>query len=93
MPLNTASIVFVCLGASCGLISSFLLWQEIGEVNRKLPDDQQISYFWGSPEKIQRIKKEYKRLYPNGKIERLSAAFQIAAFAFMILGAVAWLAK
>ena len=93
MPLNAASIVFVCLAASCGLISSFLLWQEIGEVNRKLPDDQQISYFWGYPEKIRRIKKEYKRLYPNGKIERFSAAFQIAAIVFMILAAVAWFVK
>lgn len=36
----------------------------------------------------QRIKKEYKRLYPNGRIEHFHIAFEIAMALFMALGVV-----
>jgi len=89
MELNALSIAFLVLGASCTIIAGFLLWQEIGEVNRKLPDDEQISYLGIYAEKMARIKREYNRLYPNGRTDRGRVAFQITGFAFLFLAAIA----
>ena len=55
--------IFPLMG-SCGMVSTFLLWQEIGEVNRKLPDAEQMSYWRMHPVKMSKIKREYRRLYP-----------------------------
>lgn len=80
--------IFLCLGISCGAVSTFFLCQEIGEVNRKMPEDKQISYFGMYPSKFSRIKKEYQRLYPDGWIHRIGSAFEIAAVVFLLLAAV-----
>ena len=82
---NLLAAVLFCLALSCGLLSCFLLWQEIGEINCKLPEDQQISYCGMYPGKMARIRREYQRLYPGGKLHRARVAFQAAAIAFMIL--------
>ena len=66
-------------------MSSFLLWQEVGEINRKLPDAEQISYWGMHPAKMARIKTEYKRPYPFGKIDLMRLKFQYATFAFAVL--------
>ena len=87
--LNLATIILGLLSVMCMAMSWFLLTQEIGEVNRKLPEDQQISYWWMYAEKYARIKKEYKRLYPSGRLHRSGVIFQIAGFAFVFLAAVA----
>ena len=89
MKLNLAAIILGALAASCLMLSGFLLTQEIGEVNRKLPDDRQISYWWIYSEKYARIKQEYKRLYPNGRIHAAMVAFQIVGFALLLLSAIA----
>lgn len=83
--LTAPAIVLFCLACSCALLSAFLLWQEIGEINRKLPDDQQISYWGIHPIKMAKIKREYKRLYPSGRIDLVSRIFQYAAFVFFVL--------
>jgi hypothetical protein len=89
MELNLASIVLAALAGSCLLLSGFLLTQEVGEVNRKLPEDQQISYWWMHVDKYARIKREYKRLYPNGRIHTFSIIFEFAGFALGLLAAIA----
>jgi hypothetical protein len=66
-------------------MSSFFLWREIGEINRKLPDAEQISYWGMHPAKMARIKREYRRLYPSGKIDRMRLILQYATFAFAVL--------
>jgi len=83
--LSLPAIVLFCLAFSCAILSSFLLWQEIGEINRKLPDAEQISYWGMHPTKMARIKREYKRLYPSGKIDLMRLIFQYAMFAFLVL--------
>ena len=81
---NVSTAIFVSLGSLCAMVSGFFLLQEIAEVNRKLPSDAQISYWGMYPGKMDRIKTEYRRLYPSGKIDRLRFIFQLAAFGFMI---------
>ncbi len=86
--LGVAGSIFLSLATSCFVLSGFFIWQEIGEVNRKLPEDEQISYYWTSPTKMSRIKTEYKRLYPSGRVELLRVTFQIAGFVFLVLAAL-----
>ena len=81
-------VVFVCLGASCAAIGSVLVQQEIAAVNRKVPDAEQISLSFMFPGKMQKIKAEYKRLYPTGKVEAWRLRLQIAMFAFLALAAI-----
>jgi hypothetical protein len=40
----------------------------IGEINRKLPIDDQISKAWNYPGKDSRVQSEYRRLYPEGRL-------------------------
>jgi hypothetical protein len=72
--MTTIAIVLVNMGGACLLVSMALMYQEIGEVNRKLPDDRQISYFWFYAEKVSRIRREYRRLYPQSSIDRYQVA-------------------
>jgi hypothetical protein len=81
-------VVFVCLGASCAAIGSVLVHREIAAVNRKVSDAEQISFSFMYPGKMQKIKAEYKRLYPTGKVETWRLRLQIAMFAFLALAAI-----
>lgn len=83
-----AGVVFGCLGASCAAIGSVLVHREIAAVNRKAPDAEQISYSFMYPGKMQKIKADYKRLYPTGKVETWRVTLQIAMFAFLALAAI-----
>jgi hypothetical protein len=85
MLFNLPVLVILCLAGSCAMISSFLLWQEIGEVNRKTPEGEQISYWGMYPAKMARVKREYLRLYPTGRIDLMRRIFQYAAFACLFL--------
>jgi hypothetical protein len=79
-----AAILLALAGSSC-ILSAFLLWQEIGEVNRKLPSAEQISYWGMHPAKMAKVKQEYRRLYPSGKIDVVRRIFRYAAFVFAVL--------
>lgn len=82
-PISAA--ILLCLAASCCMLSAFCLWQEIGEVNRKLPDDQRLSCWGMHFVKMSKVKREYRRLYPSGKVDLWRRIFQYAAFAFGLL--------
>ncbi|HEV2400016.1 MAG TPA: hypothetical protein VGS27_23960 [Candidatus Sulfotelmatobacter sp.] len=83
--INMPVVVLLCLASSSCILSAFFLWQEIGEINRKLPDTEQISYWGMHPVKMARIKKEYKRLYPFGRIDLVRRIFQYVGFVFIAL--------
>ena len=65
-----AAIVFFSLAVSFALVSNFVMLAMVGEVNRKLPDDKQISYFWWYASKVSQVLKEYRRLYPAGHLSK-----------------------
>ena len=83
--ISPAAIVLFCSACTCAILSAFFLWQEIGEVNRKMSDSEQISYWGMHPAKMAKIKQEYRRLYPSGKIDLVRRTLQYAAFAFAVL--------
>jgi hypothetical protein len=80
--------VFVGLGASCAAISGLLVHREIVAVNRKVSDAEQIPLSYMYPGKMQKIKAEYTRLYPMGRVETWRVRLQVAMFVFLALAAV-----
>jgi hypothetical protein len=82
---SISAVILLATGTSCCVLSAFCLWQEIGEVNRKLPDAEYISYFGMHPNKMAKLKKEYRRLYPAGKVDLWRRIFQYAALLFLAL--------
>jgi hypothetical protein len=87
--LNLAGWALVSLAATCAVVSTLLTYQEIGEVNRKLPDREQIPYFFMDPGMRRRIRVQYTHLYPGGRIDFWRRAFQTAAFGFIALAGLA----
>ena len=71
--------VFVLAGTSCLVLSGFVLYAMIGEINRKLPDSEQVSYLFMYPGKLQRVKGEYRRFYPHGRLNSLRVTLNLLA--------------
>jgi hypothetical protein len=86
--LTPAALVFLALATSCFIISSLCLSKEVGEVNRKLPDDQQISYWGMYTSKRLKIKDQYRKLYPNGRLDRVVFLWEIAGFILVFFSAM-----
>jgi hypothetical protein len=81
-------VIFVCLGVGCAVIGTLLVHREIVAVNRKVSNAEQISRSFMYPGKMQKIKAEYKRLYPTGKVEAWRVRLQIAMLVFLGLAAI-----
>ena len=78
-----AGVSFV-VATSAHAISKRFQVMMIGEINRKRPDDEQISYFGFTPSKWGLIFREYRRLYANGKAH----VYYVVASAVSFLGLV-----
>jgi hypothetical protein len=86
MGFRLAYLLFFCLGSTCSGISAHLREREIGEVNRKLSKEEQISRTWiYLPGKMQKIKAEYYRLYPTGRVDAWRGALFTSACVFFAL--------
>lgn len=83
--LGMTDLAALCLAVTCCIISGIFLMQEIGEINRKKSDAEQISCWWMYPGKMSKIRREYKSLYPFGRLDTLRLAFQFAAYGFLVL--------
>jgi hypothetical protein len=69
-------------------LANLVLYAIVGEVNRKLPEDRQFKYLFWYPGKVSLLKKEYRRLYPEGNLASLfNACAGLSAFLML---AFAW---
>ena len=66
------------LAISGVVLANMFLIMMIGEINRQRREDELISYFGFTFPKMQLIFREYRRLYPRGKL-RLYAVTSFAA--------------
>ena len=89
LQLVTQILLFL-LAVSCMIWAGFLTFAIIGEINRKLPENDQISYLWGHYAKYRRIKSEYRRLYPNGRLWLFQVILTYSAFGFLLWLALGW---
>jgi hypothetical protein len=87
--LGLAGFIFFSLASMFGVFSSLCVFQEIAEVNRKLPDEKQISYWGWYPGKFYTVRDEFKRLYPKSRLEFWRKTFQILMIVCMGFVAIA----
>src|SRR5262245_20412244 len=92
MPVNNQhlilALVFFIASISFGLISNFVMFAIIGEVNRKLPDEHRISYLGWHIAKYQRTVREYRRFYPGGRF--VVYHYVALALCVLLLAASGW---
>lgn len=74
-------ISFFCLGMAAAIVSYIFIVKMIGEINRQREGENQIEYLGSTPPKMLRILKEYRSLYPNGRLRH----YAIASFITMMI--------
>ena len=60
-------VALVCVSI-CGMIGTFANWEMMDKVNEKLPKEEQFAALWWYASKSLRLRREYKRLYPDGRL-------------------------
>jgi hypothetical protein len=81
----------LCVGAF-GLASTITGFAIVEAVNAKLPEREQFDPFWWGPSKTFRLRREYRRLYPEGKLLRRQNVLAVAMGVCVFLAAlVLWL--
>ena len=89
--LAFALVPLLCVGA-LGLASTINGFAIVEAVNAKLPEREQFDPFWWGPSKSFRLRREYRRLYPEGKLLRRQNVLAGAMFVCIFLAAlVLWL--
>jgi hypothetical protein len=66
------------------IFSSFISLIMVAEVNRKLPDNEQVNYFFWYLGKFLKVKRLYKQFYPQGRLVLLYYLFIGLAGALML---------
>lgn len=73
-----------CIGGTLLILGGVVGFMVLGAVNQHLPVDQQFGYFFSHPSKGIRLTREYRRLYPKGRLEVLRRSLVISGAAFMM---------
>ena len=64
-----------------------MLYAMIGKINRKLPDEQQVSYVGFYPSKAFKITREYRRLYPRSRLNAARIVLNVVGFLLILASA------
>jgi hypothetical protein len=86
---NVTSIVLGSIAVLCYFTSGFFRRRIIVGVNRSLPVDQQIPDWWMYTEKYTKLRREYKRRYPLGRVHIIELALQISGAILFFLAVAA----
>lgn len=80
------AIIFLCLGTSATILANLFVTRMIGEINRTRREDNLISDLGFTPPKTLRIFREYRRLYPDGRLHIYAlASFGVAMTSMLIM--------
>lgn len=77
-------IVAFCIAGSGAFLDNMLTMMMIGEINRKRQESDLVSYFGFTPQKVLMIFREYRRLYPHGKLH----IYSYLALAAVVFGMI-----
>ena len=80
----TTAIILLSIAISGVVLANMFLIMMIGEINRQRGEGNLISYFGFTLPKMLHIFREYRRLYPNGKLH----LYALASFAAAMLGLI-----
>jgi hypothetical protein len=86
VPINV--VLLFAAGTTLIIAANFVLYVMIGEVNRKLPEDQQIGYLGFYPAKAFRITREYRRFYPHSHLNTVRIILTIVGGILIIASAM-----
>jgi|SRR5580698_1194393 hypothetical protein len=79
-----AGIVLFCISMTGVFLANLFFFMMIGEVNRKRPDGEQISYFGHHYFKTKRIFGEYRTFYPESNIHIYMLISSAVAFSGLV---------
>jgi len=86
------TLVLVLCGSAFGLASTITQFAMVEAVNAQLPAPEQFDFLGWGPSKTSRLRREYRRLYPEGKLIRRQSVLAAAMFTCIFLTAlVLWL--
>jgi hypothetical protein len=77
-------IISFCIATTGTIVANMLLIMMIGEINRKREEGNLVSYFGYTFPKILQIHREYRNLYPNGKLH----IYELTSFALAMISAI-----
>lgn len=83
-----AGIVAIACCSVCGILSTILTFEMVDKVNEKLPEAEQFGQLGWYLDKKLRLNREYKRLYPDGRL--LFRTRVLMAFGFVSVVVAAW---
>jgi hypothetical protein len=90
MQMSTRAIIGIisfCVSLTGAILGNMTLIMMIGEINRKRQEGNLISYFGFAFPKLLRIFREYRNLYPEGKLHIYNlTAVAIMMIALIIMG-------
>jgi hypothetical protein len=69
------------LAVLCAILANTLMLVVIGKLNRQLPDDEQIPYFWWS---MKKVSQQYREFNPRGRLIILVHTFGILMIIFFL---------
>jgi hypothetical protein len=69
------------LAVLCAILANTLMLVAIGTVNRQLPDNEQIPYFWWS---MKKVRQQYRKFNPGGRLIVLVRTFEILMIVFFL---------
>jgi len=73
-------MVLFSVGGTLIITSGFILYAMIGKVNRKLPDNEQISYVFFYPTKALKITRKFRHLYPRSHLNTVRIVLNVLGF-------------
>jgi hypothetical protein len=79
-----AGMVLFGIGMTGIFLANIFLTMMIGEVNRKRPEGNLISYFGFTGGKVARIFREYRREHPGGRLHIYALGGIVLAFAGLL---------
>ena len=89
MHLPPLVAILLAGGVALAIWSSLIASAMIEKVNRMLPEDQQVSHWWGYPGAFSEVRDHYKRFYPKGLLGRLLNLLWVLIVIIMVV--VTWL--
>jgi hypothetical protein len=60
--------LFLIIGGAFGIAGNLVWYVMVGRCNERLPEEKQISYFWGFPGDTLKDIRIYRQLFPNGRL-------------------------
>ena len=79
-------VALVCVSV-CGLVATLTNLEIVDSVNDKLPQPEQFEALGWYLSKYQRLHREYKRLYPDGRLRLKVRVVTMLMFAFLLISA------